>query len=472
MSQSPQISQVLPTTPEGIDEFIKKGMAKNREDRFSSLEEWSIALDQVGTPGFLLPSSSSSPMDSQPASPAMETLLEDEAFPTEIMPGQGQKSSRPLWQWAAAAVAVVSIIGLGAFLMSTLGQGEDPAVEATSAPAVVVEELTPEPNPEPTQPATEIAAVVEEETTAVPATVEPTAEPTATLPSRPTATAVAIDPPDNLGIAWLEIPEGPLMMGASPGDALAFFNEQPLHETFVETFWISEFEITNAQYKAFVDATDYPVPFRSRDDFAGMDDATFDETIKPYLDESNWNPKTGDFPEGKGDHPVTVVSWVDALAFADWLSQETGLTITLPSEAEWEKAARGDGEPLIYPWGDEFDGGRLNYCDANCLDAVRDPAINDGYFVTAPVGSFGSGASPFGVQDMVGNFREWTRSALTDQYPYSDINESTDPQNPALRIVRGGDWQSDAAQLRVSARVGFPPDTRNGITGFRLVILP
>ena len=148
-------------------------------------------------------------------------------------------------------------------------------------------------------------------------------------------------------------------------------------------------------------------------------------------------------PDGRGDHPVVLVAHADAVAYADWLSAETGETWRLPSDLEWEKAARGtDGR--LFPWGDDWDPARLNSAD-------------QGPFDTLPVGTFPAGASPFGLLDAAGQVFEWTAT----------------PSGQDRFFVRGGSWDdSGCGVCRPAARHGRPADLRHILIGFRLVRAP
>ena len=203
------------------------------------------------------------------------------------------------------------------------------------------------------------------------------------------------------------IPEGKFLMGASASDNLAQRDEGPQHEVYLPAYYIDRTPVSNAQFRAFVLATGYKA-------------------------QGIW--QLYDAPD-KGDYPVRGVSYIDATAYAKWAGKR------LPTEAEWEKAMRGtDGR--IYPWGNDFDHGRL--------------AIGQLY----EVGSFGSGASPYGVLDGAGLVWEWTASAYAP-YPFEPN------ANGALLVLRGGAWMNDRASLRVTARWGEKPDAFAKSTGFR-----
>jgi formylglycine-generating enzyme required for sulfatase activity len=156
----------------------------------------------------------------------------------------------------------------------------------------------------------------------------------------------------------------------------------------------------------------------------------------------------------KQDHPVTCISWRDAQAFCRWAG------VRLPSEAEWEKVARG-GDGRIYPWGDEPPTDRL--CNFN--EKVGD---------TTPVGSYPAGASPYGCLDMAGNVWEWTSTLWGWSYPYdpSDGRENLSASDSVFRVMRGGSWYSPASGVGCGVRNDGYPDLVDGYVGVRVVASP
>ncbi len=197
---------------------------------------------------------------------------------------------------------------------------------------------------------------------------------------------------------------------------------------------IAQTPITNAQYHAFVRATGYPAPDVTVETWTGYG------LIHPYARTRRHAWVDGRPPAGRQDHPVVLVSYDDARAYAAWLSSETGCRWRLPSEAAWEKAARGtDGR--WFPWGLAFDPMRLNSHDG-------------GPFDTLPVGSFPSGASPFGMLDAAGQVFEWTATAAGDR----------------RHIVKGGSWDDSGCGIcRPAARHSRPDRLKHILIGFRLV---
>lgn len=227
----------------------------------------------------------------------------------------------------------------------------------------------------------------------------------------------------------LLIPAGDFLMGsASDKDLLALENEFPQRSIYLPDYYISRTPITNEHYAAFVKALDYVPP-------------------------SDW--QGGNPPNGKRKYPVTSISWKSAIAYCDWLSVVIGKHYTLPSEAEWEKAARGNN--FIYPWGDVWEPGRCN-------------ARDGGKGTITPVGVYLDGVSPYGVLDMAGNVREWTRSILKE-YPYDpeDGREELLTAPQAIRVVRGGAYNSERFDVRCARRCGDNPDTVSYKLGFRIV---
>jgi formylglycine-generating enzyme required for sulfatase activity len=233
------------------------------------------------------------------------------------------------------------------------------------------------------------------------------------------------------GIEMLFVPSGTFMMGSAADGAAP--NEQPLTKTNVTCFYIARFPITNAQFEQFDHAHRAKRP--------------------------SW---------ANENHPAVYVSSVEALKFCEWLSRREGRKFRLPTEAEWEYAARGtDGR--TYPWGERLNRGDLaNFADCNTTFPWRDPEINDGYPETAPVGSFPRGDSPFGVEDMAGNVWEW---CLDFYEPYKG-KERTNPRSALTvgrRIYRGGSWKSRAASLRTTARNFNVPEYSANDVGFRIM---
>ena len=238
------------------------------------------------------------------------------------------------------------------------------------------------------------------------------------------------------GLAYLEallgqpmvwVPPGPFLMGSDKQrDALAFDLELPQHEVLLPGYWIGRYPVTVAQFQAFMKA-------------------------------SSHRPWYADSLKGSDDHPVVGVTWYDALAFCRWLSERAGIPVTLPSEAEWEKAARGtDGR--IYPWSDEPpDEGRCNF------------GGNVGNIT--PVSRYSPrGDSPYGCADMAGNAWEWTRS-LYGGYPYDsrDGRENLEAGRGVHPVLRGGGFLDRVWYVRCAARGRNLPHYRHRDFGFRLV---
>jgi formylglycine-generating enzyme required for sulfatase activity len=234
------------------------------------------------------------------------------------------------------------------------------------------------------------------------------------------------------------VPGGAFWMGSGDDDPNAWVDEEPRREVFLYAFWIDRTEVTNAQYAAFL-----------------QDQGNQVEGYQPWLDVEAGDcliEQAGDAfrpKAGYEDHPVIRVTWYGAHAYCEWAGKR------LPTEAEWEKAARGpDGR--IYPWGDEFDGTRLNFCDTNCPRDSRQEAWDDGFAETAPVGSYPDGASPYGALDMAGNAWEWVADL------YREIRHDA-------RVIRGGGWESAPQSARAAARYNGFQATGYSYVGFRCV---
>lgn len=226
-------------------------------------------------------------------------------------------------------------------------------------------------------------------------------------------------------VEMIRIPAGPFLMGNPTGVGRP--DEQPRRKIYVDSFFIDKYEVTNARYLSFVRQTGHRSP------------------PDPYGD--------GELLSAKGiEHlPVVQINWYDAVEYCHWAGKR------LPSEAEWEKAARGqDGR--LFPWGNEA-------ATAAHANFDREWAEKQ---TLHPVGSLPAGRSPYGVEDMSGNAREWVQDWYKpDYYEQAPARDPRGPEGGVLRVIRGGSWHSPVADIRASARGkgGFALRTHG--TGFR-----
>jgi formylglycine-generating enzyme required for sulfatase activity len=261
------------------------------------------------------------------------------------------------------------------------------------------------------------------------------------------------------------IPAGEFLMGSDlKRDKVAYQDEQPQHKLFLPDYYIAKTPVTNAQYAAFVQVTGYQTEAEQASSGWVWEDSHWKE-----VKGANWQHPTGPGSDisQKSHHPVVQVSWHDTLAYCEWLAQVTGKAYRLPSEAEWEKAARGtDGR--IYPWGNEWEAKRCNTSEGGKKD-------------TTPVGSYLTGASPYGLLDMAGNVWEWTRSLWGADvntpdfnYPYAanDGREELKTGDEIRRVLRGGSFLSNQNPARCACRDGSRPHRWDYDRGCRVVVSP
>ena len=236
----------------------------------------------------------------------------------------------------------------------------------------------------------------------------------------------------------------PLVVNAADGSVLVYVPagefemgdgqhaDCPKHRVYVEAYYIGLYCVTNAQYGRFVAATGHRAP----------DTADFGDVV--------WRGKS--YPPEKSDHPVVCVSWDDAVAYGTWAG------LRLPTEAEWEKAARGPAG-WLYPWGNTWDATRCRHDG------------NRGGATTYRVDDYPGGVSGYGTYNQAGNVWEWCADWYgADYYTQSPRANPRGPETGSYRVDRGGSWRlGDAAVLRGAYRNWYAPATRNDDLGFRLV---
>jgi formylglycine-generating enzyme required for sulfatase activity len=262
--------------------------------------------------------------------------------------------------------------------------------------------------------------------------------------------------PDGSDMEMVAVPAGDFIMGTDDADAPDW--EKPRHvHPITGDYWIGRYDVTRAQYKVFCDATGHTVP-----------------GVAHFEDQLNGNTDT---------HPVVMVSWDDVKSYCAWAG------LSMPTDAEWEKAARGtDGRK--YPWGDRWDRTRANYLDASVPgDKImmgngstmdehmaqfggRDLEYDDGFPYTSPVGSFPTGVSPNGALDMAGNVFNWVEDWWDEAgFPRAKNGDFSAPQDGTWRVDRGSSWGNPGVlACRTTMRYGYPPSERNEHLGFRVVL--
>ncbi|MBM3144212.1 MAG: formylglycine-generating enzyme family protein [Chloroflexi bacterium] len=283
---------------------------------------------------------------------------------------------------------------------------------------------------------------------------------TETQTPSPTETQTALPPsltPTEISYpGMVYIPAGPFQMGGDADTALAeceqlyiggdcqrdwYTDEGRVHTVTLAEYYIDQYEVTNARYAECVAAGACEPPSE-----------TGSYTSSSYYGDSQYD-----------DYPVIYVSWNDANTYCAWRGAR------LPTEAEWEKAARGGLEGKNYPWGDDFDGKRANFCESNCEFDWANNAYDDGYKDTAPVGSYEPNG--YDLYDMAGNVWEWVSSLYRD-YPYQPGDGREDLTADGGRALRGGSWDSNGNSLRVASRNRNDPSDAYLLIGFRCALSP
>ena len=367
-------------------------------------------------------------------------------------------TKKPMLLFLVVCVLVVAVSGCGQPVPSATGAATGvPTEPPTEMPTTFPTETLP---PKLTEAPTEAAAQAPTEA-ATPAPTEVQVQtPTEVPPQSEVPPGSVCDDggcnADTLerqadGAVMVYVPAGEFAMGSSEGAP----DEQPVHPVTVDAFWIDRTEVSNELFRACAREGKCREPIL---DAVDTQTCRWWKHVKPFYDHKD------DMIYGKAapaDRPAVCVEWGAAADYCAWAGGR------LPTEAEWEYAARGP-DAWEFPWGNEFDGHRLNSCDANCIFPYADKSFNDGFDDTAPVGSYAGGASWSGALDMAGNVYEWVADWYAEDY-YS-VSPSQNPLGPASgqhRVARGGMWLVSLSDVRSSHRYHHSPGIQLYGFGFR-----
>ena len=460
--------------PEEMEEVMLKALAKSPEDRYQQMEDFLADLHEA----YALVADITSPYQNiGQVTPQTPPNINAIRLKASIYPHKLR--SKRSFPWAAMLIGIClifiaglvylilkdSVTALAAVLTPiTPSATLSPtiATDQTSSTTLLAEEtVTPEPTATPTlvtpSPVPETPSPTPTATvpilTSTPTAPTVTSSPTSTsTPLPPTATPTTTPLPIEVriweadGAEMVFIPEGPFIMGS---DTLGE-DEQPIREVHLDSFWIDRYEVTNKYFARFVAETEYETEAERRGWGWVRTGGEWKET-----DGADWrHPRGPDSSiEDKMDHPVVLVSWNDADAYCSWVQK------SLPTEAQWEKAARGsfnDEVEQYYAWGQEFDSDKANTEEANQND-------------TTPVGHFSpQGDSPYGAADMTGNVWEWVADWYgSDYYQKAPSSNPQGPANGTDKILRGGSWLFDAFYARTAFRYNIRPDYTYDFSGFR-----
>ncbi|MCY3019922.1 MAG: SUMF1/EgtB/PvdO family nonheme iron enzyme, partial [Planctomycetota bacterium] len=462
----PNPQDINPDIPDGVVQIIQKMMAKDPADRYANckelLDDLEMVIDGKTPSSQAIDAGKSSvavaraPRRTAPAPRKTAGPLppvgarQQQPVAERRRTGHHAADAVPMQQVPAAAPAskrnvyiAAGVLGLGAitFIAALAFSGkQDTGKSDTTKTPPDTRTVTPDTGT---------------------AKVEPVVAKAEALPKE-----MSLDLGCGVKMDFLLVPPGEFMMGGPRKSAAEWQgNEGPIHKvTITKPYYIGKYPVTVAQFAAFVNTTKYQTDCEKGDKRGWS------------VKDGRWGQRTGVNWRNPGfeqtpDHPVVLVSWDDTQAFVAWASKQTGRDVRLPSEAQWEWAARGP-KSLEYPFGEKWDGLKVNHCDVALKNSGWPEGggsnDNDGYAFTSPVGKF-SNASWCGAFDMSGNLWQWVQDWEAD---YSGVAQ-VDPQGPAngqRRVVRGGSWGYAPEYCRAAVRGCYRPGNRSTDDGFRCAL--
>jgi formylglycine-generating enzyme required for sulfatase activity len=362
---------------------------------------------------------------------AEQRRLQAEAEAKQKKLQQKSQPKRKFPVWAFFLIVLAGITGIVSLLP------KQPSPSQTAVPTAVVRT--------PVIPATAMSAI------SAPSTVVPT------FTLVPTLGIGSTWPRSADRMVMVYVPEGNFIMGSNDET----IDAKPQHTVYLDAYWIDKTDVTNSMFEIFINQTGYQTDAeKSRSSYVFN---TVTDKWESTLD-ANWKHPQGSNSSlaNLNEHPVVQVSWNDAQAYCKWADAR------LPTEAEWEKAARGtDGRK--YPWGNQAPTGDLsNFADVNLVVSWADKTNNDGYEFTSPVGSYPAGASPYGALDMAGNVSQWVNDWWDPNY-YAN-SPSSNPQGPSSgtqRLKPGGSWYDGQLSIQSAFRPFDVPGWTDESSGFR-----
>lgn len=431
--------------PPQVSAVVARGLAKNADDRFATAGDFARAFAAAWQSG-----------GAQKIASWDEEKVGSAVAPAAVVAQRREEKGTARNPWYLLAGVLILVVGVAGGILLALngsrraGEAEDgertpgtrAAVvvevieEATTGPALATLTATAAATALPFSP-TPAAAGVVSLATAGPTTVA--APPVATTALQVGASMIAAAD----GMMQLYVPAGTFLMGSTPADTDAGADEMPQREIYLDAFWIDRTEVSIAQYRRCVQAGACPPPLQN--------DAV---TYEDYYGNAMFD-----------DYPVVWVPWAAADAYCRWAGRQ------LPSEAQWEKAARGT-EGALFPWGNSRpSASTANTCDLMCPYGWADAGVDDGYAGPAPVEAFAAGISPNGALNMAGNVWEWTATFYdAAYYEAAPAENPTGPASGEEYLMRGGSWQDRAEFMRAAGRnreTQFPENLYN--VGFRCV---
>jgi len=410
--------------PAELELVLRGALAKRPDDRYSTAEELALALSAHHTPSTTLGAAATTPASSsRPTTPARGGVS-----PSRPTVRAGGPAALPRLVTVGGGLLGLIVLAALAWVFYSSNQTTAREATATAMEAAQIQTATAiagAASHRPTSTSPPAATRAPTETFAPSATPHPTSTDTPTPTPTIASGAVITSPVD--GMVMVYVPEGEFYMGSASNDLQAFPNEQPQRLVSVSAFWIDQTEVTNARYEKCVSAGVCTEPTSSR-----------------YTD-----PRYGNYP-------VVTVTWFQAAEYCAWAGGR------LPTEAEWEKAARGPastGGRRMWPWGNNTPSDRL----AN---------FNKNEGNTVPAGSYPRGASPYGVLDMAGSAWEWVADYYAEDFYQTASagglnSDPTGPEKGVFRVTRGGGYFSDARYIRLAIRAETAAVRVAGYIGFR-----